>query len=301
MARIGCYQVCGNDYGGLDPRMIGGNRPRAGRRGGVDENVGVYGRSPGGGGRATGRSTSAVLPPPLRVWFGPLALLAALVVVVFGARYAGESGPSATDARIWAAVDGVGPPWRHVAVVTDFLGEPVGAVLLVAVLVTGCLLLRDPRAAVFLVTGSGLTVATTTLLKPVVGRTIHGDNLSYPSGHTAFLTALALMLSLLATGRSGLGRAAGVPLVFVAGLVAGAVMGWAQVALGSHYATDTLGGWCTAMAVLPVTAWLVDRTADRLTDRSTARTTGHGADRTAERTDERQGDRRADAGRRPCR
>ncbi|MCQ4198994.1 phosphatase PAP2 family protein [Streptomyces sp. NPDC007126] len=265
----------------------------------------MYGRSPGGGGRATGRSTSAVLPPPLRVWFGPIALLAALVVVLVGAGYAGESGPSATDARIWAAVDGVGPPWRHVAVVTDFLGEPVGAVLLVAVLVTGCLLLRDPRAAVFLVTGSGLTVGTTTLLKPVVGRTIHGDNLSYPSGHTAFLTALALMLSLLATGRLGLGRAAGVPLVFAAGLVAGAVMGWAQVVLGSHYATDTLGGWCTAMAVLPVTAWLVDRTADRLTGRSTARTTGHGADRTAdrpaERTDERQGDRRADAGRRPCR
>ncbi len=271
--------------------------------------MGVCGRSPGGGGRATGRSVSAVLPPSLRVWFGLVACLAALVVVVLGAGYAGESGPSPTDGRIWAAVDGMGPPWRHVAVVTDFLGEPVGAVLLVAALVTGCLLLRDPRAAAFLVTGSGLTVGTTTLLKPVVGRTIHGDNLSYPSGHTAFLTALALMLSLLATGRLGLGRASGVPLVFAAGLAAGALMGWAQVALGSHYATDTLGGWCTAMAVLPVTAWLVDRTADRLTDPSTVRQASYGADRTAERpvertherTDERHGDRRADAGRRQCR
>ncbi|WP_345961324.1 phosphatase PAP2 family protein [Streptomyces sp. BRB040] len=217
----------------------------------------------------TGRSASVVLPPSLRLWFGLIAALAALVVVVFGAAYADESEPSATDVRIWAAVDGVGAPWRHVAVVTDFLGEPGGAVLLVAALVTGCLLLRDPRAAVFLVTGTGLTVGTTTLLKPVVGRTIHGDNLSYPSGHTAFLTAIALMLSLLATGRLGLGRAVGVAFVFAAGLVAGAVMGWAQVALGSHYATDTLGGWCTALAVLPVTAWLVDRTADRLAHRRT--------------------------------
>ncbi|MFF0533679.1 phosphatase PAP2 family protein [Streptomyces coelicoflavus] len=217
----------------------------------------------------TGRSASVVLPPSLRLWFGLIAALAALVVVVFGAAYADESEPSATDVRIWAAVDGVGAPWRHVAVVTDFLGEPGGAVLLVAALVTGCLLLRDPRAAVFLVTGAGLTVGTTTLLKPVVGRTIHGDNLSYPSGHTAFLTAIALMLSLVATGRLGLGRAVGVSFVFTAGLVAGAVMGWAQVALGSHYATDTLGGWCTALAVLPVTAWLVDRTADRLAHRRT--------------------------------
>ncbi|MFE2332199.1 phosphatase PAP2 family protein [Streptomyces coelicoflavus] len=217
----------------------------------------------------TGRSASVVLPPSLRLWFGLIAALAALVVVVFGAAYADESEPSATDVRIWAAVDGVGAPWRHVAVVTDFLGEPGGAVLLVAALVTGCLLLRDPRAAVFLVTGTGLTVGTTTLLKPVVGRTIHGDNLSYPSGHTAFLTAIALMLALLATGRLGLGRAVGVAFVFAAGLVAGAVMGWAQVALGSHYATDTLGGWCTALAVLPVTAWLVDRTADRLAHRRT--------------------------------
>ncbi|MFI1753239.1 phosphatase PAP2 family protein [Streptomyces sp. NPDC020571] len=238
----------------------------------------------------TGRPEPAVLPSSLRVWLALIAALAALVVLVLGATYADDSEPGAADARIAAVVDGVGPPWRHVALVTDFLGEPVGAVLLVAVLVTGCLVLRHPRAAVFLVTGTGLTVGTTTLLKPVAGRTIHGDNLSYPSGHTAFLTALALMVSLLAAGRLGLGRAAGTAFVVAAGLVAGAAMGWAQVALGSHYATDTLGGWCTALAVLPVSAWLVDRTADRLTDRAT---TDRPADEAA--------DRRADAGRQECR
>jgi undecaprenyl-diphosphatase len=44
-------------------------------------------------------------------------------------------------------------------------------------------------------------------------------------------------------------------------------MGWAQVTLGAHYPTDALGGWCTALAVVPATAWLVDRTADRWSDR----------------------------------
>ncbi|MFD6188713.1 phosphatase PAP2 family protein [Streptomyces sp. NPDC060275] len=245
----------------------------------------------------TGRPGPAVLPSSLRLWFGLIACLAALGLLVLGVAYADESEPRESDARIFAAVDGVGPPWRHVAVVTDFLGEPAGAVLLVTAVVTGCLLLRHPRAAVFVVTGAGLTVGTTTLLKPVVGRTIHGDNLSYPSGHTAFLTAVALMVSLLAAGRLRLGGAACTAFVFAAGLVAGATMGWAQVALGSHYATDTLGGWCTALAVLPVTAWLVDRTADRLNGRW-AGLPAHPPDEwTADRPSDRRAERRADAGR----
>ncbi|RZB19215.1 phosphatase PAP2 family protein [Streptomyces sp. F001] len=216
----------------------------------------------------TGRSSPAVLPPSLRGRLGLIAALAALVVVVLGALYADDSKPGMVDARIWAAVDGVGPPWRDVALATDFLGEPVGAATLVAATVTGCLLLRRPRAAVLVVAGAGLTVGTTKLLKPLVGRTIHGDgNLSYPSGHTAFFTALALVVALFATGWFGLGRTVGTLLVLAAALVAGAAMGWAQVALGAHYPTDVLGGWCTALAVIPATAWLVDRMADRLVDR----------------------------------
>lgn len=215
----------------------------------------------------TGRSAPAVLPPSLRAWLGLIAALAALVVVVLGVLYADDSMPGMVDARIWAAVDGAGPPWRYVALATDFLGEPVGAATLVVAIVTGCLLLRRPRAAVLVVVGAGMAVGTTTLLKSLVGRTIHDGHLSYPSGHTAFLTALALVVALLATGRLGLGRTAGTSLVLAAALVAGAAMGWAQVVLGAHYPTDVLGGWCTALAVIPATAWLVDRMADRLVDR----------------------------------
>lgn len=215
----------------------------------------------------TGRSAPAVLPATLRVWLGLIAALAGLVVVVLGVRYADDSKPGVVDARIGAAVDGVGPQWRQVALATDFLGEPGGAATLVAATVTGCLLLRRPRAAVLVVAGVGMAVGTATLLKSLVGRTIHDGNLSYPSGHTAFLTALALVPALLSTGRLGLGRTAGTSLVLAAALVAGAAMGWAQVALGAHYPTDVLGGWCTALAVIPATAWLVDRMADWLVDR----------------------------------
>ncbi|MFI9155624.1 phosphatase PAP2 family protein [Streptomyces sp. NPDC053367] len=221
----------------------------------------------------TGRPAPPVLPPSLRAPLGLIAALAALVVVVVGALYAGHSEPAGVDRWIvHPTADSVRPPWRRVALATDFLGEPVGAAALVGTVVAVCLLRRWPRAAVFAVTGVGVAVGTTTVLKPLVGRTIHGaGNLSYPSGHTAFATAFALVVALPAAGRLGLGRAAGTALVLGAALVAGAAMGWAQVALGAHYPTDVLGGWCTALAVTPATAWLIDRTADRLAGR---RTTG---------------------------
>ncbi|WP_328767108.1 phosphatase PAP2 family protein [Streptomyces sp. NBC_00286] len=216
------------------------------------------------------RSAPALLPPSLRAGLGLIAALAALVVVVLGVLYAGHSEPGRVDRWIVEpTADSVRPPWRRVALATDFLGEPAGAAMLVVAAVAGCLLLRWPRAAVLVGAGAALTVGTVKLLKPLVGRTIHGDgNLSYPSGHTAFLTAFALVVALIATGRLGLGRTAAMSLVLAAALVAGAAMGWAQVALSAHYPTDVLGGWCTALAVVPATAWLVDRMADRLVDRT---------------------------------
>ncbi|MHB9756167.1 phosphatase PAP2 family protein [Streptomyces sp. BYX5S] len=197
----------------------------------------------------------------------PLALigaLAALTAVALGVLYSGDGAPGRLDSWIvHPTADSVGPPWRGVALAVDFLGEPVGAVVLVFAVVAWCLLLRRPRAAVLVVAGVVATVGTGTAVKPLVGRTIHGpDNLAYPSGHTAFLTALALAVALTAVGRLGLGRAAGTSLVLGAALVAGAAMGWAEVALSAHYATDVLGGWCTALVVVPVTGWLVDRVAD---------------------------------------
>ncbi|MFE7579990.1 phosphatase PAP2 family protein [Streptomyces gardneri] len=211
-----------------------------------------------------------LLNPSVRAWLGSIAVLAALVVVALGLLYAGVGEPGAVDARLSVLVDRAGPTWRHVALATDFLGEPLGAAALVAAAVAGCLALRSPRAAVLVVAATGISVGATKLLKPVVARTIHGENLSFPSGHTAFLTAFALVVALVATGRLGLGRPAGTALVLAAALVAGGAMGWAQVLVGAHYPTDTLGGFCTALAVVPATAWLVDRTADRVEPKADA-------------------------------
>jgi undecaprenyl-diphosphatase len=185
-----------------------------------------------------------------------VALVAAFVVVVMGIVYAGDSGGE------WVApVYGVYPPWRYLVLAIDFLGEPIGSTILIVVLVALCLLLGRRRSAVLVLAGAGVTIAVTTLLKPVVDRTIHGGFLSFPSGHTAFATALAIVLGMLLVDWLQLGSAAGTALVLGAALVAGAIMGFTEVVLSAHYVTDTIGGFCTALAVVPPTAWVVDRIA----------------------------------------
>ncbi|MEU5257584.1 phosphatase PAP2 family protein [Amycolatopsis sp. NPDC021455] len=210
------------------------------------------------------RTAPAALPVALRAPLAMSGALATAVLVALGILHFRDSGLTGIDAALLPSIDGVEPPWRYVALVFDFGGEPVGSVILVGLIATVCYLVHRVRTVVLTVLGVLATVAVTTALKPIVGRTIHGHFLSYPSGHTALATALALIVALLLTDRLGLGRAAAMALVLGLALVAGVAMGWAEVALGAHYPTDALGGFCAALAAVPATAWLVDRIADRL-------------------------------------
>lgn len=210
------------------------------------------------------RSSPPALPAGVRT---PLAMTGALAIAVLfalGILHFHESGLTGIDAAVLPSIDGVQPPWRYVALVIDFGGEPVGSTVLVALLALVCFLVHRVRTAVLTVLGVVATVVVTTVLKPIVGRTIHGEFLSYPSGHTALATALALVIGLVLADRFALGRPAAVTLLLGLALVAGLAMGWAEVALGAHYPTDALGGFCAALAAIPATAWLVDRVADRL-------------------------------------
>ena len=210
------------------------------------------------------RTAPAALPAVLRAPLAMTAALATAVLVALGILHFHDSGLTGIDAAVLPSIDGVQPPWRYVALVFDFGGEPLGSTILVALIAVVCFLVHRIRAAVVTVLGVVVTVAVTTVLKPIVGRTIHGEFLSYPSGHTALATALALVIALLLADRLGLGRAAAVVLVLGLALVAGVAMGWAEVALGAHYPTDAVGGFCAALAAVPATAWLVDRVAERL-------------------------------------
>lgn len=190
----------------------------------------------------------------LRLPFAVLSPVAAVVVLVQAVAYAGDSSGE------WVApADGLQGTLREIALLIDFIGEPVGSVITLVVLGGGCWLAGRRRSAVLVLAGSGVAVGATTLMKPLVDRTIHGGYLTFPSGHTAFATALALALAMAVVDRLELGPVAGTSFVLAFALLAGAVMGWTEVALSAHYPTDTLGGFCTALAVVPPTALAVDR------------------------------------------
>jgi undecaprenyl-diphosphatase len=204
---------------------------------------------------------ATTIPRQLRLPMGVVAVCAAFVVVVLGTYYAGRSTAGELDQLITVSVEGVLPHATFGILLVDSLGEPTIAPLAVLVLAAGCAALGRRRLAVLALASPAATGLTTTTLKVVFGRTIHGPNLSYPSGHTAVVTTLALVVGLLVVELTRLGT---VPsLLAVAGLVdaAGTTVALAQVTAAAHYPTDTLGGFCTALAVVPAVAWLVDHAA----------------------------------------
>jgi len=210
--------------------------------------------------------TVPALPPTLRIPLAVVAILSTAVVVVLGIRYAGETTAGPLDSQLQPWLTDTVFAHLRLALVIDYAGEPLGLAALVTLLTVLSLVLRRPRMAALVLLGTGLTITMTSLIKPLAGRIIHHEHLSYPSGHTASATALAMLAAMLAWHR--LHPAAALALLLGAALVVGAAAAWAQAGLGAHYPTDTLGGWCTALAVVPTTAWVVDLAADRVTARS---------------------------------
>ncbi|MFL6126875.1 phosphatase PAP2 family protein [Actinophytocola sp.] len=192
--------------------------------------------------------------PPLAV----VSVVAAIALVVLGILFAGQSEGAPVDVGIRAYLRSLQQPWHQIALVIDWTGEPVGYTVVLAIFVLVFLRKGNRRAAVLAVAGTATAVALTTGMKPLVGRTINDGFLSYPSGHTATATAFALVAT-LAAGRLWL--------TAVVTVLAAAAMAWAQVLLNAHYPTDTFGGFCAALAIVPAVAWVVDAALDRLSAR----------------------------------
>jgi undecaprenyl-diphosphatase len=202
-----------------------------------------------------------VLPVRVGPTLGVTSVLAAIALVVLGFAYAGESVGEAVDLGIRDDLRHLESPWRQIALVVDWTGEPVGAAVVFATLVIVFLRRGNRRAALLAVAGPAVAVVVTTVMKPLVGRTINDGFLSFPSGHTASMTAIVFVVMLVVVQE--MSRAAGVALIAVAVVPAAVLMAWAQVLLNAHYPTDTVGGFCAAVAVVPAVAWTIDRIADR--------------------------------------
>ena len=214
-------------------------------------------------GTAGGRIGSPAVPAVVRRPLAAAAVVTGIAAVVLGMVVAGGSAGLPVDVGLRAAVAAWwGEPGR-LALLIDLLGEPRVVAVVVVALVAGCLVLGRRRLAVVAILGPALAVVLTTALKPLVGRTINGDNLAYPSGHATSSAALALVAALLVVSVIDAGLVGASLLVVAAPVVAGGTMALAQIALNAHYVTDTLGGLCVALAAVVAVAFVVDRAAGR--------------------------------------
>lgn len=176
-----------------------------------------------------------------------------LVLFCLGLAVAGGTAPWALDVWATSATAGLAPA-HDLLLAVDMIGEPLGALTIVGLLGAACLLTGRYRLAITAPVALALTGGAVGVLKPLFGRTINGpENLAFPSGHTATATVLALVLLLLVLDLARPGPRTAVGLVVVGTLAAAGTMAVVQIALGAHYATDTVGGLCLAVVVVALT------------------------------------------------
>jgi membrane-associated phospholipid phosphatase len=208
-----------------------------------------------------------VAPPPLlarRSQVGLTIGVAAAGVTVLGYHYAGDVRAgridTAVDSRLRAHLrDHLLTLHRLVT-----LGDPTSVVLVCAALVGLFLLMRRPRLALLAAVGPAVAAALAEfVLKPLIGRRMD-DALSFPSGHTTGVVAIAVVVAVAMLGPQHprwpvVARWA----VCVAALAGAALVATALVGAGYHYATDTLGGLCVAVGAVLSVGMLIDLLAER--------------------------------------
>lgn len=225
------------------------------------------------GARSAKRSSEDGVPPrpspPLlaasaRPWAGALLACCAVLVAVLGVLFAHQ----ATADRFDHAVDSPIITWfsghRGLLPWLAMPGSYIPAAVLTAAIVAACLLAGRLNGAVLAVAAVPVAVGLNDgLLKHLVHRTYLGS-LTYPSGHTSAVFALAATVTVLLVvpPRPTLGRALRV-LVPVAACAVGGVVAIAVIGLRWHYFTDTVAGAAVGIAAVCGLALILDLPAPR--------------------------------------
>jgi undecaprenyl-diphosphatase len=205
-----------------------------------------------------------LLPAHVRRWAGGVLACCAVLIVVLGVLFAHQTKADrldhAIDSPIIAWLGGhpdLGP--RLIAP-----GSPVLAGVLSAAVIVACLIAGRLNGAVLVAAAVPATVGLNDgLLKPLIHRTYLGV-LTYPSGHTATVFALATTVAvlLLAPLRQPRARALRV-LIAGAACVLGGVVAIGVIGLQFHYFTDTVAGAAVGIGTVCGLAFLIDLPAIR--------------------------------------
>jgi undecaprenyl-diphosphatase len=205
-----------------------------------------------------------LLAPSARPWAGGLLACCAILVAGLGVLFAHQTQPDWLD----RAIDAPFSTWLggHLGLGLWLItpGTPAPAVMLSAAIAVACLLAGRLNGAVLAAAAvpvaNGLVEG---LLKPLVHRTYLG-NLTYPSGHTTAIFALAATVTvlLLVPPRPATVGALRVLIPAVA-CAAGVVTAIGLIALRFHYFTDTVAGAAVGIGTVCGLALLLDLPSTR--------------------------------------
>ena len=204
--------------------------------------------------------------PPAAALVGFCALFVAVLGVLVAHQTQPDPFDRATDAPVISWLAG----HQGIALWLAFPASTIPAASLSAVIVIVCLLARRPDgAALAALAVPAVAALNDGLLKHLFHRTYLGL-LSYPSGHTATMSALATTLAVLLIIPPRPAGARALPwLIPAAACLLTIVVATGVIALRWHYFTDTLAGAAEGIATVLTLALLLDlppvkRSLDRL-------------------------------------
>ena len=177
-------------------------------------------------------------------------VLAIIVIAILGMRYADQDMPGRVDRILHAVIRNRLRGGQPITSVLVRLGNPAPAAILVAA-VSGVAAAARRWSGVLLAIIGTLTAVTVTelILKPLIGRLRFGE-LSFPSGHTTAVAAVAIAAAVL-IGSAQWPRSIALRVLAALAAVAVAVgVAMSLVAQHVHYLTDTVGGYGVAVATV---------------------------------------------------
>ncbi len=185
-------------------------------------------------------------------------VLAIIVIAVSGIRYADQDMAGYLDLRLDALIRDHLSRDQPLTRTLISLGNPAQAAMLVATVAAAAAAARRWSGVLLIIIGTVTAVTITELiLKPLIGRLRFG-HLSFPSGHTTAVAAVAITTAILISGARW-PRSTTVRLITGLAAVAVAVgVALSLVAQHIHYATDTIAGYCVALATVPAVALFLD-------------------------------------------
>ncbi|MBB5889850.1 phosphatase PAP2 family protein [Kutzneria kofuensis] len=188
-----------------------------------------------------------------------IALSCVVIVAGLGAWFHQRNSPAGVDRLVADWVHRLAG--QHAALMEHVIriGDPLPVAALVVGLALGSVALGRWRTALFAVVGpTAAVLVTELLLKPMVGRTRYGQ-LAFPSGHTTGTAAVAMVVLVLFLGSAWLTSPMVKALLALLGFGVSVAVSVALVGRNWHYATDTLGGICVAVASVLVVALVIDK------------------------------------------